>query len=62
MPLLHWLTRDVDIIGATRAPYRLLEEVVKYSRGDRDTGNMLIQGDNLDALSPSSRIRGVGRD
>lgn len=50
MPLLHWLTRDVDINAATRAPYRLLEEVAKHSHGDRDAGNMLIQGDNLDAL------------
>lgn len=50
MPLLHWLTRDKDIHAATQAPYRLLEEVPELSRGDRDTGNMLIQGDNLDAL------------
>jgi adenine-specific DNA-methyltransferase len=50
MPLLHWLTRDVDIHAATHTPYRLLEQVPEYSHGDSDTGNMLIQGDNLDAL------------
>ena len=50
MPLLHWLTRDEDIHRAAHAPYRLLEEVPNLSHGDRDTGNMLIQGDNLDAL------------
>jgi len=50
MPLLHWLTRDEDIHRAARAPYRLLEEVPELSYGDGDTGNMLIQGDNLDAL------------
>lgn len=50
MPLLRWLTRDKDINAATRAPYRLLEEVVKHSHGDGDAGNMLIHGDNLDAL------------
>jgi adenine-specific DNA-methyltransferase len=50
MPLLHWLTRDADIHAATHAPYRLLEEVPDLSSGDLDTGNMLIQGDNLDAL------------
>lgn len=50
MPLLHWLTRDDDIKTAARAPYRLLEEDAQLSHGDRDTGNMLIQGDNLDAL------------
>lgn len=50
MPLLHWLTRDADIHAATHTPYRLLEEVPGHSHGDPDTGNMLIQGDNLDAL------------
>jgi adenine-specific DNA-methyltransferase len=28
----------------------MLEEVPELGHGDRDTGNMLIQGDNLDAL------------
>lgn len=50
MPLLHWLTREEDIHRAARAPYRLLEEAPELSYGDQDTGNMLIQGDNLDAL------------
>lgn len=50
MPLLRWLTRDKDINAAAHAPYRLLEEVAKHSHGDRDAGNMLIQGDNQDAL------------
>ena len=50
MPLLHWLTREEDIHRAALAPYRLLEEAPDLSHGDRDTGNMLIQGDNLDAL------------
>jgi adenine-specific DNA-methyltransferase len=50
MPLLQWLTREEDIHRAARAPYRLLEEAPELSYGDRDTGNMLIQGDNLDAL------------
>ena len=50
MPLLHWLTRDDDIHAAAQTPYRLLEEVASQSLGDRDAGNMLIQGDNLDAL------------
>ena len=48
MPILNWLTRDEDIRTAQRAPYRLLEEVPDLSAGD--AGNMLIQGDNLEAL------------
>src|SRR5690348_8593815 len=50
MPTLHWLTRDQDIRAASEAPYRLLEEVPELGHGDRNTGNMLIQGDNLEAL------------
>jgi len=50
MPLLHWLTREADIHASTHTPYRILEEAREFSHGDRDTGNMLIQGDNLDAL------------
>ena len=50
MPTLHWLTRDEDLRTASRVPYRLLEEAPDLSSGEPDTGNMLIQGDNLDAL------------
>lgn len=50
MPLLHWLTREEDIHSAAHAPYRLLEEAPDLSHGELDSGNMLIQGDNLDAL------------
>ncbi|NNM58091.1 site-specific DNA-methyltransferase [Acidocella sp.] len=50
MPILSWLTRDEDIRAAGRVPYRLLEEVADLSAGDPASGNMLIQGDNLDAL------------
>ena len=50
MPTLNWLTRDADIRAAREAPYRLLEEAPALSAGDADAGNMLIQGDNLEAL------------
>lgn len=50
MPLLHWLTRDNDLKLSSKAPYRLLEHVPELSFGDSDSENMLIQGDNLDAL------------
>lgn len=50
MPTLRWLTRDDDIRAAASVPYRLLEEVSNLGYGDSDTGNMLIHGDNLDAL------------
>lgn len=50
MPTLQWLTRDADVRAADKVPYRLLEEVQELGYGDRDAGNMLIQGDNLEAL------------
>lgn len=50
MPTLQWLTRDEDVRAAQMVPYRLLEEDPALGYGDRDTGNMLIQGDNLEAL------------
>ena len=49
MPILNWLTRDEDLRAAGRASYRLLEEVPRLSAGD-DYDNMLVQGDNLEAL------------
>ena len=50
MPTLHWLTRDTDLHAAARAPYRLLEEAPDLSAGDPEAGNLLVQGDNLEAL------------
>ena len=50
MPTLNWLTRDENLRAAGRAPYRLLKEHAARSGGDGDSGNMLVQGDNLEAL------------
>lgn len=50
MPTLRWLTRDRDLGAAGRVPYRLLEEIPDLGYGDRLAGNMLVQGDNLEAL------------
>ncbi|MCO5108840.1 MAG: site-specific DNA-methyltransferase [Burkholderiaceae bacterium] len=50
MPLLHWFKREEDLTKAARAPYRLLEPVPSLHYGEEDSPNMLIEGDNLDAL------------
>ena len=50
MPILNWLTREEDIHAARRVPYRLLEEVPEFSAGDPGLANILMQGDNLQAL------------
>lgn len=50
MPTLRWLTRDEDLKAASNAEYRLLVEDEKLSYGDPDSGNIIVQGDNLEAL------------
>lgn len=50
MPTLDWLTRGEDLKRVSTVPYRLLETDHSLSVGDPASGNMLIQGDNLDAL------------
>jgi adenine-specific DNA-methyltransferase len=50
MPTLHWLTREQDLKAAANAEYRLLQEEETDGYGDLDTGNIIVQGDNLEAL------------
>jgi adenine-specific DNA-methyltransferase len=50
LPLLDWLNKDKAVRIAQRVPYRLLEQVPELGYGDADAENMLIQGDNLEAL------------
>ena len=50
MPTLNWLTRNDDIKASEQVPYRILEAAGKGVYGDPSNGNLLIQGDNLDAL------------
>ncbi len=59
MPILHWLNDEEARKTSSRVPYRLLEAdaALSYMRPDRfdkpirsGNENMLIQGDNLEAL------------
>lgn len=50
MPILNWLGRDDALKTAVKTPYRLLEEVPDLGYGDKNTENMIVQGDNLEAL------------
>lgn len=50
MPILDWLNKDKAVRTAQRVPYRLLEQVPDLCYGDAESENMLIQGDNLEAL------------
>jgi adenine-specific DNA-methyltransferase len=48
MPTLDWLNRDAAFRTADQVPYRLLQAVSTH--GDGDARNLLVQGDNLEAL------------
>lgn len=48
MPTLDWLDREQAMRGVNGLPFRLLESVSAH--GELDAGNLLIHGDNLDAL------------
>jgi hypothetical protein len=50
MPILYWLDRAKHAKAAEAVPYRLLQAEKAHSAGDPETPNMLIQGDNLEAL------------
>ena len=50
MPILNWLNKDQAVTTAKNCDYRLLEEVHSLSYGDTNSENLLIQGDNLEAL------------
>jgi adenine-specific DNA-methyltransferase len=53
MPTLDWLNRQDAFSSAARVPYRLLDQVSVHgdaASNAASTGNLLIQGDNLEAL------------
>jgi adenine-specific DNA-methyltransferase len=50
MPILQWLQKDTDLVQAKNSAYKLLKEDNHLSYGDSNTDNMLVQGDNLEAI------------
>ena len=50
MPTLNWIGKEAVIKHHKDVPYRLLEPVNKLSCGDANSGNLIVQGDNLHAL------------
>lgn len=48
MPTLEWIGKDKVINHHQEVPFRVLEE--QYTYGEADSGNLIIQGDNLEAL------------
>lgn len=50
MPTLNWIGKEAVEKHHLEIPYRLLEYDNSLSAGDKESGNLLIQGDNLHAL------------
>ncbi|MEW6267446.1 MAG: site-specific DNA-methyltransferase [Thermodesulfobacteriota bacterium] len=50
MPTLDWIGKKAVINHHRQVPYRLLHCDPDLSAGDPDSGNLLVQGDNLEAL------------
>jgi len=50
MPTLNWIGKEAVVKHHKDVPYRLIEPVPELSCGDPNSGNLIIQGDNLHAL------------
>jgi adenine-specific DNA-methyltransferase len=50
MPTLNWIGKDAVVKHHKDVPFRLLEPVPALSCGEPDSGNLIVQGDNLLAL------------
>lgn len=50
MPTLDWIGKKAVVNHHREVPYRLLNCDKSKSAGDPDAGNLLVQGDNLEAL------------
>jgi site-specific DNA-methyltransferase (adenine-specific)/adenine-specific DNA-methyltransferase len=50
MPTLNWIGKEAVVKHHKDVPFRLLEPVTDLSCGPADSGNLIVQGDNLHAL------------
>jgi adenine-specific DNA-methyltransferase len=50
MPTLNWIGKEAVVKHHKDVPYRLLEPVQNLSCGEQESGNLIVQGDNLHAL------------
>jgi 16S rRNA G966 N2-methylase RsmD len=50
MPTLDWIGKKAVLNHHRQVPYHLLRQEPSLSVGDPDSGNLLVQGDNLLAL------------
>lgn len=50
MPTLNWIGKEAVVRHHKDVPYRLLEPAPDLSCGETDSGNLIVEGDNLHAL------------
>src|SRR3978361_336603 len=50
MPVLDWIGKKAVVNHHREVPYRLIQCDKSRSAGSPETGNLLVQGDNLEAL------------
>jgi len=50
MPTLSWIGKEAVENHHNEVPFRLLKRNNKLSVGEANSGNLLVQGDNLEAL------------
>lgn len=56
MPTLNWIGKDKVVTHHQEVPYKVLEHQYGFRSNDKDnksetqSGNMIIHGDNLEAL------------
>ena len=50
MPELNWIGKVAVVKHHKEVPFRLLESDPQLSCGDQNSGNLIVEGDNLHAL------------
>ncbi len=50
MPTLNWIGKEAVINHHHDVKFRLLKDVAEHGSGDPGTGNLIVEGDNLEAL------------
>ena len=57
MPTLNWIGKEAVVKHHKDVPFRLLEPMPELSCGLSDSGNLIVQGDNLHALKALLPLR-----
>jgi len=50
MPTLNWIGKEAVVNHHHQVPFRLLKDVPELACGEPGTGNLIVEGDNLEAL------------